>query len=609
MSIKHKVLIILLLMGLGISPSLANRINIIPQPCSIIEQAGKFVFNSQTYIVTPADKDYLRIANFLSDRLNVTAGFKMLITSKPQKTNYVLFRNIKGLSKEEYRLIVNRNAIIIESSQPNGAFYGLQTLYQLLPPEVFGNTKVDMMFSVPCCKIADKPYFAWRGLHLDVCSHFFGPDQIRRYLDLIAMHKGNIFHWHLTEDQGWRIQIKKYPLLTEKGSIRRQTVIGTYKSSVYDSIPYGGYYTQDEIRDIVKYAKDRFITVVPEIEMPGHALAAISCYPELSCQLENKYEVGTHWGIYRQVYCPKEGTFKFLENVLKEVFQLFPSKIIHIGGDECPKNSWKRCPYCQALIKKLNLKDEYGLQSYFIQRIEKFANDHGRQIIGWDEILQGGLAPNALVMSWLGEEGGIKAARQHHYVVMTPYKRYYLDYYQADPATEQLCMDQLTTLRMMYDYNPLPDSLSKEEKKYILGVEGCVWTEYMHNFKRVEYMAYPRACAIFETGWTGPKNKNWNNFTRRLEFHFQRLRAMDVNYCKAFYNVQINAKADGRWDKVIVMTVDAPDTEIHYTIDGTEPTIQSPRYTLPFTINRTQIIHARAFCRNKALGIVMQKGF
>ncbi|MBQ5803776.1 MAG: family 20 glycosylhydrolase, partial [Bacteroidales bacterium] len=339
-------------------------------------------------------------------------------------------------------------------------------------------------------------------MHLDVCSHFFDTTFIKRYIDLMAMHKFNVFHWHLTEDQGWRIEIKKYPELTEKGSVRKETVIGTLYSGIYDGTPYGGFYTQQEIKEIVEYAAKRCITVLPEIEMPGHARAAIACFPHLSCGLEESYELATRWGVFRQVYCPKDETFAFLEDVLTEVMELFPSQLIHIGGDECPKSSWKKCPHCQMMIRKHGLKDEFELQSYFIQRMEKFINSKGRSIIGWDEILQGGLAPNATVMSWLGEEGGIKAAQQSHNAVMAPHTKYYMDYYQGDPDTEKLCMGHFVPLKEVYDYNPVPDVLKPEERQYIKGVEACVWTEYMENPQRVEYMAYPRALAVAESGWS-----------------------------------------------------------------------------------------------------------
>ena len=424
----------------------------------------------------------------------------------------------------------------------------------------------------------------------------------------MAAHKVNRFHWHLTEDQGWRLEIKKYPLLTEKGQWRKETVVGSLSSGVYDGIPHGGYYTQEQVKELVKYAADRYVTIIPEIELPGHALAAIACYPELSCGLEDHYETATRWGIFKQVYCPKETTFEFLEDVFDEVFELFPSELVHIGGDECPKASWKACPHCQALIKKLGLKDEYELQSYFVTRMEKYINSKGRQIIGWDEILQGGLAPNAKVMSWLGEEGGIKAAQQHHEVVMSPHYKYYLDYWQADPYSEPLAMSGPTTLRTMYDYEPVPEVLTPEESKYIIGVEGCVWTEYMPTPERVEYMAWPRMCAIAETGWTR-REKDWDGFVQRLEKHFGRLDGMDVAYCSAFYNPMIVFHKDTPHNMVVTMTVDAPGAEIHYTLDGSVPTADSPKYEIPFSINRSQTVTAAAYRDGRQIGEIKSKRF
>jgi hexosaminidase len=445
-------------------------------------------------------------------------------------------------------------------------------------------------------------------MHLDVCLHYFDFEFLKKYIDVMAAHKVNRFHWHLTEDQGWRLEIKKYPLLTEKGQWRKETVVGSLSSGVYDGIPHGGYYTQEQVKELVKYAADRYVTIIPEIELPGHALAAIACYPELSCGLEDHYETATRWGIFKQVYCPKESTFKFLEDVFDEVFELFPSELVHIGGDECPKASWKACPHCQALIKKLGLKDEYELQSYFVTRMEKYINSKGRQIIGWDEILQGGLAPNAKVMSWLGEEGGIKAAQQHHEVVMSPHQKYYLDYWQADPYSEPLAMSGPTTLRTMYDYEPVPEVLTPEEGKYIIGVEGCVWTEYMPVPERVEYMAWPRMCAIAETGWTR-NEKDWDGFTRRLEKHFGRLDGMDVAYCGAFYNPMIVFHKDTPHNMVVTMTVDAPGAEIHYTLDGSVPTADSPKYEIPFSINRSQTVTAAAYRNGRQIGEIKSKRF
>lgn len=590
-----------------------HEIQLIPVPQSVVPQPGAFVFNANTVIVLADNSEaYQKIAAALSDRLRNAAGLSLKIKTSPDTAytrNAIFFKQTAGMEEEAYRLEIKTDRVTIFSSAPNGAFYALQTMFQLLPPQIFGQKQANVKWRMPCVEINDKPRFVYRGMHLDVCLHFFTVDEIKRYLDLMAMHKLNVFHWHLTEDQGWRIEIKKYPKLTEFGSMRKETVIGTLKSGFYDGIPHGGFYTQEEIKEIVRYAADHFITVIPEIEMPGHALAAIACYPHLSCGLEKKYEVATRWGIFPQVYCPKAETFEFLEDVLMEVMELFPSSYIHIGGDECPKSSWKRCPHCQNLIKILGLKDEFELQSFFVQRIEKFLNERGRQIIGWDEILQGGLAPNATVMSWLGEEGGIKAAQQQHDVIMCPHTKYYLDYYQADPDKEPLAMGHLVTLREVYDYNPVPDVLSDNEKVYIKGIQGCVWTEYMPSLKRVEYMAYPRACAISETAWTSKENKNWKDFTVRLENHLERLRQLHVNYAKAFNEVLIRIHKDGPHSRIVTLEIDAPDTEIHYTVDGSEPTTASQVYTLPFVINKSNIIKAVGIKNQKTVGKVTEKKF
>lgn len=590
-----------------------NEYYLIPEPQSIIPKSGSFVFNANTVIVLCDDSnEYQRIAHLLADRLKDAAGLNLQVKILPDTAylqNAIFIRKVSGMQEEEYKLTISSDHVTILSSYPNGAFYALQTIYQLLPPQIYCQKRNNVRWSMPNVEIEDKPRFSYRGMHLDVCSHFFTVDEIKRYLDLMAIHKQNVFHWHLTEDQGWRIEIKKYPKLTEFGSIRKETVIGTLKSGFYDGIPYKGFYTQDEIRDIVKYAAERFITVIPEIEMPGHALAAIACYPHLSCGLEEKYEVATRWGVFSQVFCPKAETFEFLEDVLTEVMELFPSKYIHIGGDECPKSSWKKCEHCQDLIKVLGLKDEFELQSFFIQRIEKFVNKKGHQIIGWDEILQGGLAPNATVMSWLGEAGGIKAAQLHQNVVMCPHTNYYLDYYQADPDKESLCMGSLVPLREVYDYCPVPEVLSMDEQKYIKGIQGCVWTEYMSNFKRVEYMAFPRACAISETAWTPQAKKNWKSFTIRLEKHFERLNQMDVNYCKAFYEVLIQNYKDGPYSKVVTMEIDAADAVIHYTTDGSSPNTGSPVYTMPFVINKSNIVKAIGFRNSEPLGKITVKKF
>ena len=594
------------------APAEREAVSVIPQPQHMRIDEGSFaITRSVPLYLDELTPEMERIAAFLNERLATAAGFTLKVeeadlrnTAKPG----IWFLN-SGLPSEHYYLQVLPGRILIEYGDGAGAFYGLQTLLQLLPTEIFADHRVrDVRWEVPCCDIEDGPRFAYRGMHLDCCLHFFEMDFLKRYIDIMALHKVNRFHWHLTEDQGWRLEIKKYPLLTEKGQWRKETVIGSLKSGIYDGTPHGGFYSQDEVRELVQYAAERYVTIIPEIEMPGHALAAIACYPELSCGLEDHYETATRWGIFKQVFCPKDETFKFLEDVMDEVFELFPSTLVHIGGDECPKASWKKCPHCQALIRKLGLKDEFELQSWFITRMEKYINSKGHEIIGWDEILQGGLAPNAKVMSWLGEEGGIKAAQQHHEVVMAPYPKYYLDYWQADPDSEPLAMGGPTLLRTMYEYEPVPAVLTPEEARYIIGVEGCVWTEYMPTPARVEYMAWPRMCAIAESGWSSGA-KDYDAFTRRLEHHLQRLDNLHIGYCKAFWNPFIELHPDTEYDKVATITVDAPDAEIRYTLDGSEPTMASPLYEMPFVINRQQTVTARAFRDGRPIGEPRHKSF
>jgi hexosaminidase len=587
---------------------------VIPEPASLQRIEGSFRIDKKVPVyVDIADTAILRTVGFLNDRLQKAAGFTLNVISNDDPLHHrdegaILILDA-GLMKEAYNLEITPKGIVIEYGTGAGVFYALQTLFQLLPDAIFADSlQRGVRWEVPCCIIEDAPRFPYRGMHLDCCLHFFDIPFLKRYIDIMALHKVNRFHWHLTEDQGWRIEIKKYPLLTEKGQWRKETVVGSLYSGIYDGKPHGGFYTQEEARDLIKYAAERYVTIIPEIEIPGHSLAAISCYPELSCGLEDHYETATRWGIFKQVYCPKEETFKFLEDVFDEIIDLFPSELIHIGGDECPKASWKQCPHCQALIKKLGLKDEYELQSWFIQRMEKYINSKGRQIIGWDEILEGGLAPNAKVMSWLGEEGGIKAAQQHHEVVMSPYPKYYLDYWQGDPDSEPLAMGGPTLLRTMYEYEPVPAVLTPEERRYIIGVEGCVWTEYMPTPARVEYMAWPRMCAIAEAGWTRG-GKDWDGFTRRLETHLGRLDRLGVGYCKAFWNPFIDFHKDTEYSKVVTMSVDAPDAEIRYTLDGSRPTASSLLYEGPFAINRQQKVTAAAFRDGRQIGETKFKEF
>jgi hexosaminidase len=409
----------------------------------------------------------------------------------------------------------------------------MQTLRQLLPAAIESSQTETVKWSAPCVEIEDAPAYSYRGIMLDVARHFEPKEFVMKFIDMLAYHKMNTLHWHLTEDQGWRIEIKQYPLLTKVSAYRNRTLVKRSQDPqkrVWDNSRHGGYYTQEDIKEVLAYAEKRFITIIPEIEMPGHAIAALAAYPQLSCT-GGPFEVESTWGVFNDIYCPKEETFTFLENVLTEVADLFPSKYIHIGGDEAPKLRWHNCAHCQDMIKKEGLSDEHGLQSYFIKRIEKFLADKGKQIIGWDEILEGGLAPNATVMSWRGEEGGIAAAREGHDVVMTPHSHVYLDYYQADPKTQPLAIGGLLPLSKVYSYNPTPAVLTKEEAKHILGVQGNLWTEYLRTPESVEYMAFPRAAAIAETGWSPQGKKDYKDFKSRIIEQFKRYDAMGWHYC------------------------------------------------------------------------------
>lgn len=465
---------------------------------------------------------------------------EVVTTRTPADTVISLTLSKAVAHPEGYHLTVDSTGVFIEASTEAGLFYGIQTLRQLLPPEATHTDPSlaprDTEWKIPFVVIKDSPRFQYRGMHLDVARHFFPVDFIKRYIDLLALHKMNRFHWHLTDDQGWRIEIKKYPKLTEAGAWRDSTLIKNYGSGVYDHIPYGGYYTQKEVKEIVDYAKSKYVTVIPEIEMPGHSSAALAAYPEYGC-FDKEYQVQSTWGVFEDVYCPKEETFAFLQDVLDEVIELFPSKYIHIGGDEAPKKQWKESEISREVIRREGLKDEYELQSYFIRRIEQYLNSRGRQIIGWDEILEGGLAPGATVMSWRGEAGGIEAARMGHDVIMTPGGTNYFDHYQADPSSEPIAIGGYTTLEQVYAYEPVPKELNEEEQHFVLGAQGNVWTEYMHTPDKVEYMAYPRAIALSEVLWSDPENKDWLNFWARLQLHFKRLDILKVNYAPHYRGV------------------------------------------------------------------------
>lgn len=527
--------------------SFGQEVNIIPQPVEVTTNVGSFVINPKTSLVVSNKMDAAAAA-FLNEYLSDYYGFKLAVVKKATK-NYIKFnslKNIEGLKAEGYSLKSTSNGVVIDGNSAMGTFYGMQTLIQLLPLEKSNALKIASV------DVKDEPRFVYRGAMLDVGRHFFPVSFVKKFIDYLALHKLNYFHWHLTEDQGWRIEIKKYPRLTEIGSKRNGSIVGRYPGTGNDNTPESGFYTQEEVKEIVKYASDRFITVIPEIEMPGHSSAAIAAYPLLSCfpdektvipdaiiSEKSKQELANGrvklvqetWGVFTDVYAPTEYTFKFLEDVLDEVMALFPSKYIHVGGDESPKDAWKRSEFCQQLIKEKGLKDEHELQSYFIQRMEKYINKKGRTLIGWDEILEGGLAPNAIVMSWRGEAGGIAAAKENHQVIMTPGSHVYLDHSQTKEETE-VTIGGFTNLEKIYSYEPIPKELNEQQAQYVLGAQGNIWTEYMLNPAKVEYMIFPRLSALSEVLWSPKEKKDWPAFQNKIETMKKRYDMWGANYFK-----------------------------------------------------------------------------
>ncbi len=559
----------------------AQQLGLIPAPVHLTQQAGVFILDNQTSFDISDDllKDERQ---YLIDYLYQYYAKSYTKDTKEARRS-VSFGLNKSMPAEAYTLRITPELVQIEGGGKAGVFYGIQTLIQLLP------TTISPEPTLPCIEIEDSPRFRWRGMHLDVCRHFFPPEFIKKYIDIIASYKMNTFHWHLTDDQGWRIEIKKYPLLTAVGAWRNGTMIGRYSDHRYDTLRYGGFYTQAQIREIVAYAQKRHITIVPEIEMPGHAVAAIAAYPFLSCTGE-QVEVGKKWGVEENVLCPTEDTFGFLEGVLTEVMDLFPGKYIHIGGDEVPKIAWKKSNFCQELIKKEKLKDEHGLQSYFIRRIERFIHSKGRQIIGWDEILEGGLAPNAAVMSWRGTEGGIAAAKQGHFAVMSPGSHCYFDHYQGNPANEPLAFGGYTTVEKTYSYEPIPKGLNPDEASYIMGAQGNIWTEYILTPEHVEYMALPRMAALAEVVWSPAANRNFSSFKNRLAAHFRLLDMHKINYSRSIFEVKTSLKP-GREQKGIEVGLQtiASGGEILYGFNNNAPNIS---YKEPFLLEKSGLITA-----------------
>ena len=561
------------------------------------------------------------VVGFAARLATVTGGTNPVTVADEMPASGIRFVTDESLPAEGYELNVDGEGIEVRASQFPGFLYALQSLGQLLPAAVYGTEPApDAAWEVPCVKIADAPRFAYRGMHLDVARHFFSVDEVKRYIDVMAIHKLNTLHWHLTDDQGWRIEIKRYPELTAVGSIRKATVVRK-EWGTYDDTPYGGFYTQDEIRDVVKYAADRGVTVIPEIDLPGHMLAALTAYPELGCT-GGPYEVWGRWGVADDVLCPgREKTFEFLEGVLTEVMELFPSEYIHIGGDECPKVRWEKCPRCQAKIRQLGLKDdgehtaEHYLQSYVTDRIGKFLAQHGRRIIGWDEILEGRAPSDAVVMSWRGSEGGIAAAKLGHDVIMTPNSHFYFDYYQSlDTDAEPFGIGGYIPMEQVYSYDPAFPELTPEQQKHILGVQANLWTEYVLSDEHLEYMLLPRLAALSEVQWCLPETKDWNRFIgsfRMDEIYSQ----MGYEFAKHIFGVTASYAVDPEKGGVVMTLTTQGGAPIRYTLDGSDPTASSPLYKAPVTIGESCTfkaaalregmqtpVYARKFDFNKATG-------
>jgi hexosaminidase len=565
-----------------------DKVNIIPKPQSIEPGVDYFTLNRATKIVATGEAEK-RLAEHFNEILFQTYGFRLKLDGSAGAKNTINFAgpgagpkgsildpNNREHMRESYKLTVTKDDITI-GGQESGAFYAMQTLRQLLPLQTSGTIRIPVKY------ITDKPRFQYRGMHLDVARHFMPVSFVKKYIDLMSQYKFNQFHWHLTDDQGWRIEIKKYPKLTEIGSKRPESHEGVY-STVFkgDGRPVEGFYTQDEIKDVVAYAKARYINVIPEIELPGHASAALASYPNLGegCKTDYKYEVKKTWGIFKEVFCPTEQTFKFLEDVLDETIKLFPdSPYIHIGGDEVLKDFWKESAFVQELKKRENLKDEHEVQSYFVRRMEKFVNSKGKKIIGWDEILEGGIAPNATVMSWRGMKGGIEAAKAKHDVIMTPTDFAYLDYGQGDPAYEPLNIGGYLPLSKVYSFDPVPKELTAEEAKYVIGAQANIWTEYLETPAAVEYQAFPRMLAISEAAWSMPENKDFDDFNRRLNTQFALLDRQSVNYRIPEPIGLKNQVVEKEGKTTIELRVPFHGSKVYWTIDGSIPNESSPNFS------------------------------
>lgn len=599
-----------------------QELSLIPYPASVEMHSGQFnVSGAAFHICGIEDNISLDAVRSFAGELSTATGQKSEILEDQggKGFNFILD---SSLADEAYTLDIASDRLTVKASSANGFIYALQTIRQLLPVEIYlGTASPDAAWTLPCTSINDSPRFRYRGLHLDVSRHFFSTDEVKKIIDIMSTYKLNTLHWHLTDDQGWRIEIKKYPLLTEIGSVREGTVIRKEWDN-YDGIRYGGYYTQDEIRDVISYAASRGIEIIPEIDLPGHMLAALTAYPQYGCT-GGPYKVWGRWGVADDVLCAgNEETMVFLENILAEVAELFPSEYVHIGGDECPKVRWEKCPVCQAKIKELGLKDdehfnaEHYLQSYVMERMEKFLAGKGKKIIGWDEILEGTPGPDATIMSWRGSEGGIKASKMGHDVIMTPNSHFYFDYYQApDPSTEPFGIGGYIPVEKVYSYEPYTDDMDEAARAHILGIQANLWTEYVKDNAHLEYMLYPRQAALAEVQWCQPQNKDWNRFLANLTHEVAIYDILGYNYATTAFQIisEIRLNKEKHCTEVVLTT--QGDAPIRYTTDGSDPTHESALYTGPIEVtgactvkarverdNMKTTLYSQEFIGNKAIG-------
>ena len=612
---KTLIILSVLLAAAACAPKNVQTINVVPYPNEVEVKSGEFcVAGAGFKYDTAADERTKALIDAFAQQLSLVTGVESAVSETTGDISFILSAD---MPHEAYNLNVTKKGVEVKASSLNGFNYAIQTIKQMLPVDIYGKVAAaDKEWTLPCVKINDAPRFGYRGLHMDVSRHFFDVDEVKRYLDIMEVHKLNTLHWHLTDDQGWRLEIKKYPRLTEVGAVRKQTLVGhIFSSEVYDGTPYGEgcYFTQDQVREILDYAAGKGITIIPEIDLPGHMLAALAAYPELGCT-GGPYDVWGKWGVADDVLCVgKEQTMLFLEDVLAEVCELFPAEYVHIGGDECPKVRWEKCPHCQAKIAELGLKDddrfqaEHYLQGYVTSRMEKFLAEKGKKLIGWDEILEGELAPNATVMSWRGVAGGLQAVRMGHDAIMTPNTFFYLDYYQSlDKENEPLAIGGYLPVEKCYSYEPFTADMTDEEKAHVLGVQANLWTEYIATADHLHYMLLPRLAALAEVQWCQPEIKSWDRFLDSADEFCGIYDIMGYKYGSHLFDTRgVCETGNG----VSVVLEAQGETPIRYTLDGSEPTVESPLYTEPVQITKSCTIKARSQRGGQMSGRTFEKSF